>query len=137
MPKKPKGPPSDFWKRLDETYGRHHPMGQTEVARAFGKRGQSTSQRWYNGSALPESETLMQMAERGNTTMDYLVSGRLPKFRVRRGGTLDKLLQLWESLSDDGQRQVLEFAEDKSAREARSSRAEQKSPPAILNPHSR
>jgi|SRR6185312_6140247 len=110
--------PSTFWKRLTETYGRKHPMGQTAVAKAFQAKNQSTAQRWYNGTALPSWETLLAMADAGETTLEYLVAGRRPRHRIRLVGDLLRLAQIWEALSVEGRKVIMEAAESRLTLEA-------------------
>lgn len=125
MPRQPEKQPSQFWERLQETFGEGQPLGQTEIARAFGMGQQSSVQAWYYGDRLPPLKMLEEMADRGDTTLDYLGYGRLPKRRVRRGSDLEKLLMIWGALSDDGRERLLEAAKDRLARERNHGRVAQ------------
>lgn len=117
MPKSTEKPePSEFWKRVVETWAAEGlPTSQSGIASVFGTK-QSTVQRWCNGSALPERSTLIKLAERGKTTLDYLIAGRMPKRRGKPDDALSQLEQLWTELDEKGRLHILDAARGQLAR---------------------
>ncbi len=108
--------PSEFWQRVVETWRKAGlPTTQSGIAREF-KTAQSTAQRWHDGTALPGRETLIAIAEKGHTTLDYLIAGWSPKRRVRGDDRFTELLRLWDDMDESAQGHVLDSARGQVAR---------------------
>jgi transcriptional regulator with XRE-family HTH domain len=110
---------SAFWVRLIEAWGdRQLPVSQNGVAVKLGM-SQGSTRRWYTGEGLPETETLMRLAELGHVTVHWLLTGEFPKAPVKPGTKLYRFLELWEDLETDGRDAVLRNAEAEAALQTR------------------
>jgi transcriptional regulator with XRE-family HTH domain len=103
MGRKAEKPSCPFWKRLESAWkDRNLPTSQLGVAEELGMKGNGSTQRWFRGEALPETDTLMKIATLGNVTIDWLLLERLPKHPVERNTELGAIHASWGSLGDAG-----------------------------------
>lgn len=123
MVRKPeKMEPSDFWKRLTEAWKiQGLPVTQSGIARelralGYDVKGQSTTQRWHDGTSLPGKQTLIALADKGHTTLDFLIAGRGIPPHDPKDETLAALMRLWPELDPAAQNHVLEAAQGQAAR---------------------
>jgi hypothetical protein len=76
---------------------------------------QGSTRRWFAGEGFPETETLVSIAEMGNVTVDWLLTGRLPKRPIDPKTALGRLHMHWDDLGTAGQRHVSESFEGQLA----------------------
>lgn len=98
-----KRPASQFWRRVVETWhAANLPTSQLGIARTLKPSAtQSWPQRWHDGTSLPQRDTLIKIAEKGKTTLDYLIAGWPPKRGLFHDPDLKRLLEAWDCLADD------------------------------------
>lgn len=107
MGRRAEKPASEFWKRLAEAWGDEGlPTSQNGVANELGMKGNGSTQRWYRGETLPETETLIEIAKRGNVTIDWLLTERLPKHPIDKNTQLGAIHANWGRLDDTGRSHV-------------------------------
>lgn len=104
--KQPETPPSEFWLRLTEAWGRKGlPTSQNGIAMKL-EMSQGSTRRWYTGEGLPETRVLRELATQGDVTIDWLLDERLPKSPIGKQTTLGKFLLLWEQLDEAGKERI-------------------------------
>jgi hypothetical protein len=117
MSRKAETEPCDFWKRLTQAWAEQGlPVSQYGLAGELGMKGNGSTKRWHDGDALPELATLKVLAEKGDCTLDWLLTGRLPKHPIRPNTPLGMIHNGWTSIGEIGQKHVLEAYEGQSAR---------------------
>jgi len=122
MPKKPEADPSPFWKRMTEAWGeRRLPTTQNGVATLL-DMSQGSTRRWFTGAGLPETRTIIDIADRGRVTVDWLLTGRMPKRPIPIGGELERVLMAWNELDRSGRDYVLRSIDGQRAMIARGAR---------------
>lgn len=101
-------PPSKFWERLTEAFKeRGLPITQRGVARLVGKK-QASAWEWYHGISLPELTTCREIAVKGGVCVDWLITGRLPKYPISKDPLLSKILEGYLSLNEEGRKRILQ-----------------------------
>ncbi|MGH9644180.1 MAG: helix-turn-helix domain-containing protein [Terriglobales bacterium] len=114
--KKPETEACEFWVRMTEAWRKRGlPVTQNGVATKL-DMSQGSTRRWYTGEGLPDIKVLMDIAERGRVTIDYLLNGTLPKSPTPKGSKLERLLAIYEVLDDAGRTHLVEAAEGRLAR---------------------
>lgn len=115
MGKKTETDPSPFWRRLAEAWERQGlPTSQNGVAAKLGM-SQGSTRRWYTGDGYPETKVLIELATRGKVTVDWLLTGRLPKAPIRDSDPLARLIMIWNRIDDAGKAHLLRTAEGELA----------------------
>ena len=66
--------------------------------------------RWYHGEGFPEMDTCIELAERGRVCVDWLLTGRLPKYPISRDSAMREIFETCQALDDDGRTAVLRAA---------------------------
>lgn len=118
MGKKAEADPCAFWQRLTEAWSaKGLPTSQNGVADRLGMRGNGSTRRWYLGQGLPETETLIRIADLGKVTVDWLLTGNEPKYPVTPKSALERLLKLWEGLEPENHEYALRALEGELARQ--------------------
>lgn len=111
-------PPSEFWSRLVLAWGaKGLPTSQNGVAKELGMAGNGTTGRWYRGDTKPLPEELVEIARRGDVTVDWLLTGEQPQSRVPPESELGRLLKIWSELRPENRPHLIESAEDRLARQ--------------------
>lgn len=103
---------SAFWQRLVECWAEKGlPTSQNGVAKSLPSEesdsktmSQGSVRRWFTGENYPAMPTLIEIARRGDVTIDWLVRGTLPKRPAQPGSPLERLLNVWELLPDEQHR---------------------------------
>lgn len=107
MGRKAESAPSAFWQRLTEAWSEQGlPISQNGVATKL-KMSQGSVGRWFHDEGLPELETCIDIAERGRVCVDWLLTGRAPKYPISKDPVLRELLETCEALHQDGRLRVL------------------------------
>jgi transcriptional regulator with XRE-family HTH domain len=121
MGKKATTPASPFWKRLEECWAEKKlPVSQNGVADKL-DMSQGSVQRWYRGFGLPETENLIEIASKGGVTVQWLLTGDLPKRPVQPGSELHRLLEIWAVVDPEDKSHILRAAEGQLARRTKGS----------------
>lgn len=108
--KQPENEPSEFWARLVSAWGpKGLPTTQNGVATAL-DMSQGSTRRWYTGEGYPETKVLGDIAKRGGVTIDWLLTGQLPRSPIKESTPVGKLLSLWERLDEVGREHVYQAA---------------------------
>lgn len=104
-------PPSRFWVRLTEAFGeRGLETSQIGVGRLV-DRSQGSVARWYHGESLPrDMDTIRSIALKGKVTVDWLLTGRQPKYPIAKDPVLSKILEVAIELDDEARKEVLRTA---------------------------
>lgn len=107
----PQSEGSPFWQRLAEALrDAGQSASQIAVAKIVGMDGNGVTGRWFRGDALPTAAQLITLAERAKVTIDWLLTGSLPRRRYPPGTSTYSLLTAWNSLDDEGQKHVMDDA---------------------------
>jgi hypothetical protein len=114
MGKKSILPASPFWQNLVKAWGRQGlPTSQNGVAKKLRRDGKPMSQgsagRWYRGDGYPEIPQLIQIAQLGKCSIDWLLTNEGPESRPNDPQT-SELLRYWGNLGQDGRTAVLRAA---------------------------
>lgn len=130
MSRKAESEPSPFWKRLTDAWSEQElPISQNGIAQKL-KMSQGSVARWFHGEGLPELETCIELAERGKVCVDWLITGRAPKYPISRDPLIREIFEICESLDDNGRTAVLRMARgellQKQAAEIESAKARQR-----------
>jgi hypothetical protein len=108
--KRTESEPSPFWSRLMEAWTPQGlPTSQNGVATKL-DMSQGSTRRWFLGEGYPETDVLKRIADLGEVTVDWLLSGEFPKSRIGRTTTLGRFLEVWEQLDDRGKEHVHQAA---------------------------
>jgi hypothetical protein len=108
--KRTESEPSPFWSRLMDAWTPEGlPTSQNGVATKL-DMSQGSTRRWFLGEGYPETEVLKQIADLGKVTVDWLLSGELPKSRIGPNTPLGKLMIVWEQLDPGGREHVYQAA---------------------------
>jgi hypothetical protein len=108
--KRTESEPSPFWSRLMEAWRpKGLPTSQNGVATQL-DMSQGSTRRWFLGEGYPETDVLKEIAELGEVTVDWLLSGELPKSRIAKGTPLGRLVMVWEQLDAGGRDHVYQAA---------------------------
>jgi hypothetical protein len=132
MGRKAESAPSAFWERLTEAWSEQElPTTQNGVATKL-KMSQGSVGRWYHDEGLPELETCIDIAERGRVCVDWLITGRAPKYPISRDPVIREIFEICDALDETGRTAVLRAArgellqkqaDDMAAAQARHKRA--------------
>jgi len=110
MGRRSESEPSPFWRRLTEAWAEQDlPVSQNGIATKM-KMSQGSVGRWYHGEGLPELDTAIELAERGKVCVDWLLTGRLPKYPLSRDPVLRELFEICLQLDEAGRTAVLRAA---------------------------
>lgn len=104
-------PESDFWRRLVEAWEpRGLPTSQTGVAEALGVY-QSAVQQWVRGTSLPKLDRCVDIAERGRVCVEWLITGRGPKFPDSARGDvwLEQVCKVLRDFPESQRSSVLDY----------------------------
>lgn len=71
---------------------------------------QGSIQRWYHGEGLPELATCRTLAMMGKVSIDWLVTGRKPKYPIAKDPILGKLFDVCDQLGTDARKRILRYA---------------------------
>lgn len=85
------------------------PTSQNGVAQKM-KMSQGSVGRWFHGEGLPELETCIELAERGRVCVDWLITGRLPKYPISKDPILREIVETCQTLDEAGRTAVLRTA---------------------------
>lgn len=109
--RKPGSPAARFWARLVEALGEQGlPTTQIGVARLLGMSQGSTSG-WYHGDTLPrEIDTYRKLALKGRVTVDWLITGRQPKYPISKDPVLSKIVEICIALDEGSRAEILKAA---------------------------
>lgn len=119
MGRKAGSPPSRFWSRLVEALKeRGEPTSQNAVAALLGMSHGSVW-RWYHGDGLPTLDTCRDLAIKGGVSLDWLITGRKPKYPISKDPVLTKILQTCEDLQGPARGRILRIARDEPVRQGR------------------
>lgn len=77
--------------------------------------GNGSTGRWYHGDGLPELETLIDLARRGKVTVDWLLTGQLPRSSFPPNSPEGRLFVAWDGTNEEGRGHVLAVAEAQRA----------------------
>lgn len=111
VPRVPQSEGSPFWQRLAEALrDAGLSSSQIAVAKIVGMDGNGVTGRWFRGETLPTAPQLIALAERAKVTIDWLLTGSLPRRRYPPGTSTYSLLTAWNGLDDDGQKHVMDDA---------------------------
>lgn len=108
--KRSESEPSEFWSRLTEAW---KPKGLATSQNGVADKldmSQGSTRRWYTGEGYPEIDVLRRIAELGGVTIDWLLSGTLPKSPIGKTTALGRLMLAWEQLDDHGKEHVYQSA---------------------------
>jgi transcriptional regulator with XRE-family HTH domain len=122
--------PSPFWRRLAEAWSEQElPTSQNGIAQKL-KMSQGSVGRWFHGEGLPELETCIELAERGRVCVDWLITGRSPKYPISRDPLIREIFEICEQLAEPGRTAVLRAARgellQKQAEEIEAAKARQR-----------
>jgi hypothetical protein len=107
--------PSPFWQRLEEAWKpKGLPVSQNGVADLL-DMSQGSTRRWYLGDGLPETKTLIDIAQRGDVTVDWLLTGRLPKHPIDPATQLGAIHASWSRLDDAGRQHLFDALNGRKA----------------------
>lgn len=110
MGRKAESEPSAFWRRISEAWEEQElPTSQNGIAQKL-KMSQGSVARWYHGEGLPELETAIDIAERGRVCVDWLLTGRAPKYPLSKDPLIRELFEICDQLTDTGRRALLRAA---------------------------
>lgn len=110
MGRKSTTPPSKFWTRLVESLREQRlPTTQIGVA-ALLDMSQGSVWDWYHGETHPELDTCRKLAMKGKVCVDWLLTGREPKYPISADPVLSKIMETCIALGDDGRANVLKAA---------------------------
>lgn len=114
--RKPGSPPSRFWGRIEEALGAQGlPTTQIGVGRLLDKT-QSTTAGWYHGDTVPrEIDTYRRLALKGKVCVDWLITGRLPKYPISADPALNRIMETCIGLDRAGMEAVLQVARREKA----------------------
>lgn len=108
-------PPSRFWERLTEALREQGlPTSQIGVGRLVGVT-HGTTWLWYHGETLPELDTCRRLALKGRVTVDWLITGREPKYPISSDPVLAKIMEISITLGPSGREAVLKTARREKA----------------------
>lgn len=85
------------------------PESQNGVAKLLG-RSHSSVARWYHGEGLPELATCRKLAVKGGVSVDWLLTGRKPKYPISADPMLSRIMEVCIDLDQSGRAEVLRFA---------------------------
>jgi transcriptional regulator with XRE-family HTH domain len=110
MGRRSESEPSPFWRRLAEAWAEQDlPVSQNGIATKM-NMSQGSVARWYHGEGLPELDTAIKLAERGRVCVDWLLTGRLPKYPISRDPVLREIFEICLQLEEPGRTAVLRTA---------------------------
>jgi transcriptional regulator with XRE-family HTH domain len=116
-------PPSRFWARLLEALKEQGlPTSQRGIARMLGM-SQGSIGRWYHGESLPQLATARRLAIKGKVTVDWLITGRKPKYPISADPTLNRIMEICIDLDLPGREAVLRVARREKAQKERGGNA--------------
>lgn len=102
--------PSAFWRRLVEAMREQElPTSQNGIAVMLGM-SQGSVGRWYHGEGLPEMTTCRDLALRGEVSVDWLLTGRKPKYPLSKDPLMREIFDLCEDLDESGRQIVIRAA---------------------------
>lgn len=109
MPRR--GKISDFWLRLGELVGpEFKSMTQTQVGMRFDV-GQSMVTRWKTGEDTPALPRAIDIAMRHGVCVEWLLTGRGPKFPgAAPDPEMSRLLEFWSKLLPETKHNIVGYA---------------------------
>lgn len=117
MAKKSQTPPSPFWERMTAAWAKHGlPITQNGVATRL-NMSQGSTRRWFTGDGRPDTDTLLRIAELGHVSLDWLLTGALPRERAAPNSDLFKLLTIWQAADEQIRAHLLKVAQGLAALE--------------------
>lgn len=103
-------PPSKFWHRAVEALREQGlPTSQNGVAKLLDIT-HGTVWPWYHGESLPRLDTCRRLAIKGRVSVDWLITGREPKYPISKDPVLAKIMEICISLPDESRAVVLKAA---------------------------
>lgn len=106
---------SEFWLRLVEAWSKKGlPTSQNGVATTL-DMSQGSTRRWHTGDGLPEMDVLVQIAQKGDVTVDWLLTGRYPKHPIKPDTPLGRIHNAWNQIDDTGRIFIAETVEGRAA----------------------
>lgn len=110
MGRRAESEPSPFWRRLTEAWTEQDlPVSQNGIATKM-NMSQGSVGRWFHGEGLPELETAIDLAQRGKVCVDWLLTGRLPKYPISRDPAIREIFEICLQLDETGRTTVLRAA---------------------------
>lgn len=110
MGRKSTSPPSGFWVRLIEAFkAQGLPTTQNGVAKLL-KKPHRTVWDWYHGQGEPDLAMCRVIAIKGKVQVDWLITGRPPKYPISGDPLLSKILETCLELDDGARKEVLRAA---------------------------
>jgi hypothetical protein len=108
-------PPSKFWARLIEAFREQGlPTTQNGVA-ALLDMSHASVWGWYHGESQPELDTSRRLAIKGKVCVDWLLTGRKPKYPISSDAMLNKIIETCIDLDQGGREAVLRVARREKA----------------------
>ena len=113
-------PPSRLWGRIEEALREQGlPTTQIGVGRLVG-RSQGTTAGWYHGETLPrEIETYRSLALKGKVCVDWLITGRQPKYPISSDPLLNRIMETCIGLDQSSKEAVLQVARREKAQKGK------------------
>jgi len=110
MGRKAESEPSAFWRRLTEAMREQDlPISQNGIAVLL-DMSQGSVARWFHGEGLPEIATCRDLALRGEVSVDWLLTGRKPKYPLSKDPLMREIFDICEDLDETGRQIVLRAA---------------------------
>lgn len=108
MGRKSTSPPSKLWLRLIEGLQEQGlPITQNGVAKLVG-RPHRTVWDWYHNQGEPDISTYRMLALKGKVSVDWLITGRQPKYPISRDPLLSKILEGCGNLDEEARKRILQ-----------------------------
>ncbi len=118
MGRKSTSPPSASWERLIEAFGEQGlPTSQNGVAKLLGKPHRTVWD-WYHDQAQPDLRTWRIVATKGRVSIDWLITGRQPKYPISKDPLLSKILEGCVNLDDGARKRILQAVRQELIRKA-------------------
>lgn len=70
----------------------------------------SAAWEWYHGESLPELATCRRLAVKGKVSVDWLITGRKPKYPISGDPTLNRIMEACMDLDQAGRDEALRIA---------------------------
>jgi hypothetical protein len=101
-----------FWERLTEAFGEQAlPTTGNAIAKKLGM-SQGSVNKWQRGEGLPEADTIRELALRGRVCVEWLWTGRGPKYpNSEPDAQAAELMRRWPELDAKGREYVMQSAE--------------------------
>lgn len=116
-------PSSKFWGRVIEALGEQGlPTTQIGVGRLV-DRSQGATSGWYHGDTMPrEIDTYRRLALKGKVCVDWLITGRKPKYPISGDPLLNRIMEACIDLDQEGREAVLKLARREKAQKEQGGR---------------